>query len=117
MSKILEYCKTKWSNRKCNGDLSHYYHLRNELFVENDLIYYNNRLIVPTSLRPYYFNLIHETHIGISKTKEKIRNLLYWPGVMKDVENLISNCKTCNRFSNFNQKNILQQRELPVYPF
>lgn len=53
---------------KLEGEVKHYYSIRHDITVENDLIYYNNRLIVPSSLRMYLLKLIHETHLGIVKT-------------------------------------------------
>ncbi|KAK9687429.1 Integrase zinc binding domain [Popillia japonica] len=118
LKQIVEYCRQSWpNNRKLAGEAAHYYKMRNDIFLENNLVYYNNRLIVPTKLREFYLKTLHETHIGIVKTKEKARNLLYWPGIMANIESMISNCHVCNRYSNFNRRDSLRQHDIPEYPF
>lgn len=118
LMKVLQYYKEGWPSRmKENNELMHYWSKRNEITVENELVFYNNRLVVPVSLRRKYLGLLHETHLGITKTKLKAGKFLYWPGMMSDIQNIILACMVCLRFSNFNTKDTLIQRDLPKYPF
>lgn len=45
----------------------------------------------------YWKNYI--THLRISKTVKKCKQLFYWPDISSDVEQYISECETCLRFS------------------
>lgn len=52
------------------------------------MIYYDDR-IVPTNMRKYIMVKLHGTHIGITKTQKKCKQLFYWPAINKDIEQFI----------------------------
>jgi len=37
---------------------------------------------------------IHESHLGIEKSKRRARDLLYWPNMNAQITDLISNCSS-----------------------
>ena len=41
---------------------------------------------------------IHTVHMGIQKSKERARDVLYWPGMTKEIENHVSRCSTCQEY-------------------
>lgn len=45
--------------------------MKEDINVEDGVVFLNNKLIVPTSMRPYVLNLLHESHLGIQKCKSK----------------------------------------------
>ncbi|KII65137.1 hypothetical protein RF11_14079 [Thelohanellus kitauei] len=52
-------------------------------------------LVQPISLRRRLLERLHESHMGIVKTKSLARNYLWWPGMDSDIENVISGCQQC----------------------
>ena len=40
--------------------------------------------------------LAHEAHQGMVKTKQRIRELYWWPGIDREVEELVRTCETCS---------------------
>lgn len=57
------------------------------------------KLWVPTELRE---DLLHQSHFsesaghgGISKTLERLRLRYYWPGMVKEVQDLVKSCEIC----------------------
>ena len=38
---------------------------------------------------------IHMSHLGVVRCKQRARDLLFWPGMGKDIEDLISQCDIC----------------------
>ncbi|CAK1595295.1 unnamed protein product [Parnassius mnemosyne] len=38
---------------------------------------------------------LHDTHLGIIKTKSNARSRMWWPGIDRDIERWIGSCKTC----------------------
>ena len=40
---------------------------------------------------------IHQAHLGISKCQYRARQCLYWPGINKDIKQLVEACATCQR--------------------
>ncbi|XP_056640866.1 uncharacterized protein K02A2.6-like [Diorhabda sublineata] len=60
---------------------------------------------------------LHKSHFGMEKTKKWARKILYWPGIITDIENFISSCRICEKFSRNKIKEPLIPHEVPKYPF
>ncbi len=58
-----------------------YWDCRDELAVLDGVIYRGMRIVVPPSMRAQMLDIIHETHLGIVKSKQRARETLYWPGM------------------------------------
>ena len=50
-----------------------YFHLRNSLSVEQDLVLFDNRIIVPHKARRKTLEELHSSHQGMEKTKRRAR--------------------------------------------
>lgn len=46
-----------------------YVKYQSELAVEDDLVFFNFRLIVPSSLRQFILSISHESHLGIEEKR------------------------------------------------
>ena len=55
-----------------------------------------DRAIIPSSLRKRVLDLAHEGHTGIVKTKHRVRDSVWWPGIDKEIEHYIVNCEPCS---------------------
>ena len=55
-------------------------------------------VVVSLTLRSEILNILHQGHIGIERTKLRAQNTVYWPGISKDITELISNCEKCASF-------------------
>lgn len=102
---------------KVSECLKHFFPLRNSPHVFDDLIFYNERVLVPSSLCTNMLKLLHENHYGIIKTQQRARSILYWPNINQDISNYISKCSVCEKFRNKNIKEPLILREFPDLPF
>ncbi|XP_043473419.1 uncharacterized protein K02A2.6-like [Leptopilina heterotoma] len=58
-----------------------------------------------------------KSSLGIEKTKSRARQLLYWPGLMSEIENMISKCTICERYRSLNSKEPLIVHDIPDIPF
>lgn len=63
------------SSAAVDVELRPYFHVRNELSVQNDCVFRGSRLVVPVSLRRILVNLAHEGNQGIVRTKQRLREL------------------------------------------
>lgn len=68
---------------------------RAELCVVEGILLKIHKIVVPKSLRVHILQLVHESHQGIVAMKARLRSKVWWPGVDKDVENLVKQCKDC----------------------
>ena len=74
---------------------SEYKNVRYELTVLGKLVLRGQRLVIPHSLRQQTVCLAHEGHQGISKTKERLRSKVWWPGMDRDAEKVCRSCHAC----------------------
>lgn len=47
-------------------------------------------------------------HLGIAKTKERIKRHFFWPSLAADVENYVKACAICNRSKHLEENIKLQ---------
>ena len=68
------------------------------LSVSDGLILLDTRRIVlPLPAVKPVLRLLHASHSGINKTLVLARGLYFWPGMVNDIKQLISNCRECTR--------------------
>ncbi|KAG5882310.1 hypothetical protein JTB14_019335 [Gonioctena quinquepunctata] len=119
LNKIIKNCKEGWPcGNKINGQLKKYLPLRSELQVIDNIVFLNNRIVVPYSLRCYMFGLLHERHFGVVKTtKSRAREVFYWPSINKDTEDYVTKCRICEKFKTNNVKEPMVPHQVPNKPF
>ncbi|XP_042228326.1 uncharacterized protein K02A2.6-like [Homarus americanus] len=80
-------------------DLEHalrlYWGARSMLAVDDGLILYGSRLLIPCSLRRESLERLHDGHQGVNRTKRRARQAVYWPVIDHDIENTVSSCSLC----------------------
>ena len=116
---ILNYCQRGWPNHqsKVPETVRSYYKFRNDIIAENGILYLDDKIIVPQELRPSILKLLHESHLGIFKTKKRAKALFYWPSLSTEVENLVTSCLKCATFQNSSAKEPMIAHEIPDLPF
>ena len=55
------------------------------------------RIVIPKSLQNEYLKCLHTGHLGISKCQARAKSTVYWPGIDKNITNLIGHCDTCRQ--------------------
>lgn len=80
---------------KFNEEIRPFYKIRNELTIEDELIMFGSRIVVPTKSRKSILTEMHSTHLGIVKMKSLVRSYVWWPAITKDIENMVNSCAPC----------------------
>ena len=82
------------SSTKLPDSIKAYFSFRDELTVCYGIILKgHNRIVIPESLRPQAVNILHnKAHLGLSKTLERVRTCMYWPGITDAIKDSISSC-------------------------
>ena len=78
-----------------------YFNFRDEVTVYEDVLLKCDRIIVPSSLRSEMRQKIHHGHLGIEKCKARARSTLYWPGMISEIVDIVSNCSVCLENRNY----------------
>ena len=94
-----------------------FWSIRDELAVSDGIVYKGMRIVVPPSLRPEMLKQVHESHLGITKCKQRAREALYWPGMSQQIEDLVSDCSTCNAYQNRQPAETLRPTPTPQRPW
>lgn len=98
----------------------------NKYMLIGDILYYISkadsepvlRLYVPMQLRQEVVNEYHnKDHLGVDKTYDNISSKYFWPRLYKELHEYINNCVTCQQRSSFNSKPLLQETDVPPFPF
>ena len=69
-----------------------------ELYIEQEVLYFGTRVVIPTIQQARLLEELHFTHIGAMKMKEAVRRYFWWPGITRDIETITLNCAGCRRF-------------------
>ncbi|XP_064470125.1 uncharacterized protein K02A2.6-like [Ornithodoros turicata] len=85
-----------WPPRaEMSRSMTPYHRFRDELSVVDGLLYRGERIVVPQALTSKILTLAHETHPGIVRTKQRLRDLYWWPGMDAQAEKMVRDCSTC----------------------
>ena len=60
---------------------------------------------------------IHEGHQGIERCKNRARDVLFWPGMSKQIEDIVQKCDICQRYQKSNAKEPMIKSDLPLRPW
>ena len=94
LSRVYRYVIDGWP-KEVSEDLRVFRSRQNELSTEGHCLMWGTRVIVPDKLRAPLLRELHRGHPGISRMKAVARSYLWWPGVDKELEDLVSNCQNC----------------------
>ena len=96
--KLFQYCKSRWPHRHRDaGAVQPYHSVSSEITVHNGLLLKGNRIIVPSVLCLDSLDKLHSGHQGISKCTERAQQAVWWPGLSRQLEDLVQNCSKCCR--------------------
>ena len=105
------------TKRQVPHSIREYWESRDELAVLDGVIYRGMKIVVPPSMRPAMLALIHGTHLGIVKCKQRAREALYWPGMSAQIEDKVKDCTMCHNYAPAQQKQPLMPSPVSNLPW
>lgn len=102
---------------QCPSSCLEYWNFRDELSVVNGVLFKGVRVLVPKVLKPEMLRKIHEAHQGALRCKLRAREALFWPGMMRDIDQVVSFCDVCNENARRQAKQPLISHEIPDQPW
>ena len=72
-----------------------YWSSRGELSVVQNILLKASRNVIPSSMRLEILDKIHEGHQGIAKCRERDKNSVWWPGLSREIQDLVQQCRVC----------------------
>ena len=77
--------------------LSEYMRYKDHVYVSDGVLLYNDRVIIPTSLRQTALENLHAAHQGISSMQTRAQSIMFWPGMTVSIQETRAKCGECNR--------------------
>lgn len=90
--------------------------VRPELMIFGEMILRGDRIVVPAELRDEMIQLAHKGHLGSTSMKILLRSRVWFPGMDKRIEEVVSKCKECKR-TDIPEKPTLMTRRRPTRPW
>ncbi len=110
---IATYCQTGWPARNVvPAVIKPYYSVASVLSVEKGLLMRGSRVVIPSSLRVDMLYRLHAGHQGISKSRERAKHSMWWPGL----EEVVKSCPQCVKHSTPRVEPLLPSK-LPQLPW
>lgn len=119
LKKLKYYVQQGFPSHKSNvpTEIKRYWPIRSDIYINEDILFYKNRTIIPETLKHEFLELLHRSHQGVVSTKLLAQDSVYWPGIMVDIENMVLSCIVCQRYSRSNSKEPLQPHTVPELPW
>ena len=99
--KIKTYCQESWPERyQLNDVIKPYWTEREQLSIVQGILLKSNRIVIPSCMRLEVLDSIHVGHQGIVKCRARAREAVWWPGLSREIHDMVTNCKTCAKETN-----------------
>ena len=110
LAQVLKYVQHGWPEHVDDLDLKPYFPRRCELSLHDGCLLWGSRVVIPPREREEILQLLHESHLGISRMKSLARNYVWWPKIDEALERIAKGCETCQA----HQKNPMKA---PIHPW
>ncbi|XP_049865049.1 uncharacterized protein K02A2.6-like [Pectinophora gossypiella] len=95
LSRVLSYIRDGWPHKMDMKELQPFFTRKNELYEEMGCIMWGYRVVIPRSCTGKVLKELHDSHMGIVKTKQVARSYVWWPGLDEVVEDVCRACAVC----------------------
>ena len=106
LQKVQKLILKGWSNHINNvpQQAREFWKVHDQLSTADGLLFVGEQLVIPATMKDVALQAIHKGHLGIEKCKQRGRSCVYWPAMNEDIETLMKQCETCNKFATSNRK-------------
>ncbi|XP_062713588.1 uncharacterized protein K02A2.6-like [Aedes albopictus] len=119
LQQVMQYIRDGWpaSVDRVPDSARMFFKYRNELSIQDGIIYRNDRIVVPYTLRRKLTGKVHVRHNGMEVTLKLARANLFWPGMSAQIKEAVAQCNVCAKFQASQTPAPMQSHPIPVYPF
>ena len=94
-----------------------YWNYKEELTVQDGVLYKGMKVIVPASMRSQMVARAHSSHLGPDACVRRARDVLFWLSMADQIKDQVQNCEVCNDFLARQQKEPLMTHKIPETPW
>ena len=85
LSLLIDALATDLRSWKNNPDLDEYARYSESLYTSDGVVMYNDRVVVPHSLRNIISKSLHAAHQGVSSIERRAKSIVFWTGITNDI--------------------------------
>ena len=105
------------SQHDTDPEIRSYFNVRDNLWVNEDVVMYGNRIVIPKLFRHGLLQFLHSAHQGTDGMRARAAKCIYWPGMNSAINEVRKNCKACSTISPSQPRQPLQPIPYSQYPF
>ena len=111
------YCRCfPKQKHECAEDIHSFFDYRESLTIIDGMVMKDKGIVIPESLCNDALKVLHRSHMGIVKTKERASTSMFWPKIYSDIENYLSTCCLCMMYKVKQQAEPLEH-DIPTKPW
>ena len=114
---LMHYVRSGWPDKHNVHALARpYWSARGELSIHNGLLLKGTRIFIPEAMRSEMRQKVHEGHLGVTKCRRRAKETIWWPGLSREIYDLVKDCKRCRERENDRAEPLITT-ELPQRPW
>ena len=94
-----------------------YFPFKDELAVQDGLIFKSHCLVIPSNQQREVLNELHRAHIGLASTLRLARECVFWLGMTSALKETILKCTVCLAHRPDQSREPMMSHELPDHPW
>lgn len=97
LSQVIRFVQNGWPSKQnlVPEEIRPYFLHREELHVEEGIVLWGLRVVIPVNLQKQVLSQLHETHPGMVRMKSLARQHVWWPHIDKQIEDCVKSCMDC----------------------
>ena len=101
LQSVIHHISENWSisKRRLPMDVLPFWSCKDQLSLNDDILYRGDRIVVPVTLRKSLTEKLHQAHMVVEST---LWRALWWPGMNSQLKQFISTCQVCQSFQRNN---------------
>ena len=97
LSRVIRYLSQDMWPQDISSDLKSYFDKRLELSLENGILLWGLRVVIPEKFKLDIMNELHDQHPGIVRMKALSRIHAWFPNIDKAIEERVNTCNDCKK--------------------
>ena len=119
LQQLMKLVEEGWPDEKAKipSQCLPFWNFRDQISFSDGILFKGEKVIIPKSMQPDMLKTIHSSHLGVEKCKSRARDILYWPGMSAQIEDIVSACSVCSTYRRSNKKEPLLSYSIPSRPW
>ena len=105
-----------WKTEVSGGEKRRKTRRHDDLSISNEILLKGDRIVIPKVLQSEILEQLQTGHQGLVKCKERARVSVWWPGITRDIEAYVRNCRICCQFQQTKLEPLIIS-EMPANPW